>query len=200
MDFTTQEYALNGEAVALSTLLDRTDMTINGNGALFDWNTDDIPANLTSTALDAIPATGFSAIVEWIENSTYSQMVPFSMVVSGLSSGSLWIESYNNNTIAIFDQDNAGLDRALVVPAPAMFTSGVPRRTAFTRTTSGLSVCVNGGTVYTDLEDSAYMPDWVYVSLGGFQGRSYLDTDCFVKRVAFYEPVSDGELQLLAAL
>lgn len=192
LDFTTQTYLMSGVATPLSSILDRTDMTINSNGARFDYNTADLPANFTPSALAAIPASGWTFVIEWLDvDYSGGGFYPFYMEERATEPLDIYLVS-GFDYATLYDQA-LGIDRFFdFYPAPEYNT--IPRRMAFTRIIANAAVSFNGGAVTTDSDIADYPPIPDYVSLGGFWMDSYLSTDSWIRKVAFYPPVADGDL------
>ncbi|MEN6306083.1 MAG: hypothetical protein ABFD96_25380 [Armatimonadia bacterium] len=202
MDFTTQSYLINGAKVPLSTLLDRTNMSINASGALFDGNLSaDPPAFFTATALAAIPSGGFSVVCEWEDRDFWSgqDILVFEREVPPAPSytAALWINALDTQ-VSIYDQGYefgvTDLYRDMIVTFPTMAT-GVARRLGFTRSFDRLVGAGNGEAVIVDPTD-ANAPTWTSVGLCGWNGDSYLDADIYLRRLIIYPPLEDEDLRV----
>jgi hypothetical protein len=189
MDFRNGLYYIGNTAMLVSDLIDVTS-TIDASGLLCDYNALLPPINLLATATAAIPAAGWSLIIEWIDVEEVWGGTVFSLQDG--ASGFHWAQQ-GNLDVEVFDQSSGGNDRSLTVTVPAQL-SGPPRKIGVTRTASRFAVCANGGTVQTS-EVAASMPTFNDMALGGYIGDTYFNSNLYIRNVIFYPALSDALLQ-----
>jgi hypothetical protein len=192
IDFARGEYWAGGVQLTAAALLSRTDMDINADGALFDWNTADLPAVLLQPCIDALGLDGWTVIIEFEESTEDFPQYPLTMYEEGTNYNFLWLDS-QDDSMFLYDQA-ALLDRSLNAAAPLKL-SGTPRRVGVTRTVDRMAMSINGGTVTADETNSPYAPYVDTISIGGWISDGYIFMIGRVKSVVFYPAMSDASLQ-----
>lgn len=205
LDFTTANYTLGGVSVALGDLLQRTDMTINANGARFDWNTSDQPARFQNSLIDAINlhASAMTVVIEcqMAADETLNHQMFY---MSGDADKSQIRLKMKSTYIEFGATIDAGMNyyadystprlvnttyRAALCYSPSVSTRfDLPKIAAF-----------NGGlTTYNDaFNASVYAPSFASGAIGGRYADSYLDMNGWIRKVEFYE-IAMAEAELIA--
>lgn len=213
LDFTTATYTLNGVSVALGDLLQRTDMTINSNGARFDWSTTDDPARFQAALIDAINlhAAAMTVVVECqmaASPSVTHQPINISGASDEADQSFIWLKmrstymefaatmgtSYRNyyaDYTSTFPINTT--HRAALCYSPARSAgSALPKIAAFN---GGLPTYSDGFTA------SSYTPAFTKGAIGGRPADSYPDMDGWIRKVEFYPlAMSEAELAAISSL
>lgn len=204
-DFTAGEYWLNGTETALSSLFNRSDFVVAGSGALFDWSTADTPAEMSSTLLSAINASGgsFTVVCEWMRlGGGYSDTALF--IVTDVSGHNIEFGQALAPLASPRVEVTAKLSEAmwpyLLTFTPPPGVGNVARSVLRYDQANGTALAVNGTFATSSSGTASPVKTFVSGALAGYPGDPYLWTYSYIRKIEFYPVKSDAEITALSAL
>lgn len=202
MDFENGVYLVDGSAVSIDTLIDRTN-TIDAGGLMLDWYSDEAPISFLSAFVSALDVSaGYSVLADIVQYDVSSAGSPYGRSLLHFWNGTYDIPGRTEFEIQSGSAQVYTFDMRRITPENTnrevtVSTSageGERRKIAITRGTDRLSASVNGSAVVSDVAAATAAPTYTSHYIGGYPGDIYLDIYCLVKKLIFYPPIADVDL------
>jgi hypothetical protein len=197
-DFLGGQYFIGGNAVAASSIIDRSDL-VDGAGLTLDWNIRDEYARIQGDFLAALVTGNWTIVVETEETGS-GDMYPLTLweTDTGSGPGQAFFLFFGDNSTGQISDFMAGSGAARNLSRSASARPAV-RKWACTRTDAKAVLSVNGSAITSNTTpkgssicDEGYLGLWTpNDSFSTFNGS--------IRRVIVYDPVSDAELPALSA-